>query len=375
MKEQHLHIICFDIPYPPDYGGVVDMFNRLKAISKEGVKIHLHCFEYGRKRNEILEQLCTEVNYYKRDTSPLKMISTLPYIVYSRKNKRLLDDLLKDDYPILMEGIHSTYFLNDEKLSGRKIIVRSHNVEHDYYNNLAEIEKSFMRRSYFRSEAKKLQYFEPVLKKAFKVAAISPDDTKYINGKYGNAFYLPAFHGNDAVNIKPGSGKYALYHGNLSVGENNVAALFLVNHVFSKTERQFIIAGNNPSQELLHAASKYKNVSTRINPGVEDMNTLVQDAHINILPTFQSTGIKLKLINALFNGRFCIVNSRMVYHTGLEDLCRITDSDQEMINAVESKFKIEFTQNDIEERKRILNTIFNNQDNARRLIDLLKSPF
>ena len=45
--------------------------------------------------------------------------------------------------------------------------------------------------------------------------------------------------------------------------------------------------------------------------GLDDENTLqqlIQDAHIHVLPSFQQTGLKLKLLNALFKGRHCIVN-------------------------------------------------------------------
>ena len=48
LAEKHLHIVCLDVPYPVDYGGVFDLFYKIKALSEAGVKIHLHCFEYGR---------------------------------------------------------------------------------------------------------------------------------------------------------------------------------------------------------------------------------------------------------------------------------------------------------------------------------------
>ena len=68
MTDNHLHIIAFDVPYPANYGGVIDVFYRVKALSEAGVKVHLHCFEYGRGEQEILKR-CHEVKYYKRDTS------------------------------------------------------------------------------------------------------------------------------------------------------------------------------------------------------------------------------------------------------------------------------------------------------------------
>ncbi len=53
-------------------------------------------------------------------------------------------------------------------------------------------------------------------------------------------------------------------------------------------------------------------------------------AQINVLPTFQATGIKLKLLMALYTGRHCIVNQPMVDNTGLEELCSIQNTAEEM---------------------------------------------
>ena len=113
LSKNYLHIISFDIPYPPDYGGVVDVFFKLKALSQCGAKIILHCYEYGRQHNDELNKFCAEVNYYPRNISKGKFLSKLPYIVSSRSNEKLLQRLLKDDYPVLMEGLHTTFFLND----------------------------------------------------------------------------------------------------------------------------------------------------------------------------------------------------------------------------------------------------------------------
>ena len=57
MSDLHLHIISFDIPYPANYGGVIDVYYKAKALSEKGVKVHLHCFQYGRKPSMVLENL------------------------------------------------------------------------------------------------------------------------------------------------------------------------------------------------------------------------------------------------------------------------------------------------------------------------------
>ncbi len=52
MPDKHLHIISFDIPYPPNYGGVIDVYFKIRTLHELGIKIHLHCFEYpGRDRS------------------------------------------------------------------------------------------------------------------------------------------------------------------------------------------------------------------------------------------------------------------------------------------------------------------------------------
>ena len=61
-----LHIICHDVPWPADYGGVVDLFYKIKALHEEGIKIKLHCFDYGRGKQNELNKYCEEVNYYER---------------------------------------------------------------------------------------------------------------------------------------------------------------------------------------------------------------------------------------------------------------------------------------------------------------------
>jgi hypothetical protein len=158
--EKHLHIIDFTVPYPADYGGVIDLFCKLPALQKEGVKIHLHCFDYGRGQQKELEKYCVEVNYYQRRKFAF---SSLPFIVATRKNEQLLQKLLQDNYPILMEGIHCTYLLNDERFASRKKIVRLHNVEHEYYHHLYESATSLFKKIFFLRESKLLKKYEQAI--------------------------------------------------------------------------------------------------------------------------------------------------------------------------------------------------------------------
>ncbi len=370
MKEQQLHIVSFDVPFPPNYGGVVDVFYKIRALHKLGVKIHLHCFEYGRGKQKELNKYCESVTYYQRGKSKAKLLSKLPFVVATRKNEKLLKNLNKNGYPILIEGLHNCWFLDELKPSKRFVAVRTHNVEHDYYLGLAKVEKSLFKKQFFLSEAKKLKAFESVLKKADVLLSISPNDTAYFNSKYKNAKYLPAFHSGEEVTTKIGRGAFALYHGNLAVGENNEACLYLID-VFFKLDYPLVLAGSNPSKELIRKVNRYKNISLSGDISFTEMETLIADAHINILPTFQPTGIKLKLLSALYKGRFCVVNKSMVQNTGLEEACYEANTPAKFRKIILELMKQEFKIADIELRNKLLLDKFNNLGNAEKLIDLV----
>ncbi|MGE3826007.1 MAG: glycosyltransferase [Bacteroidia bacterium] len=176
------------------------------------------------------------------------------------------------------------------------------------------------------------------------------------------------------MEIKSGKGEFVLYHGSLEVGENNEAALFLVNQVFSNLKIPFVIAGNKPSKELKEAVAKHKHITLNSDSPTDEIYQLIADAQINILPTFQSTGIKLKLLAALYSGRHCIVNSFMVENTGLEALCTVANTSQEMQETVKKLFKETFSEAEMENRKRILLSGFGNRENILKLIKVIYLP-
>ena len=368
MTEKHLHIIAFDVPYPANYGGVIDVFYRVKALSEAGVKVHLHCFEYGRGEAEVLRR-CHEVKYYKRDTSFAKQLSLTPYIVNSRRSDALVQDLLRDDYPILCEGLHTTAILSDKRLRNRKIYVRAHNVEHDYYQALGNSEKLGFRKLFYLAEAWKLRRYEPVLRKSAGIFAISQNDADYFAKRYQNVTLVPGFNSSDSVCSETGRGDYVLYHGNLSVKENETAAKWLIDNVFSKLDFHCVVSGLNPSEKLLKFAEKHSNVTLVANPDDAEMIDLLRQAQVNILVTNQPTGLKLKLLNALYNGRFCLVNSDMVKGTSLDSLCVVADEPEQMITEIKRLMEEDFTEDDIEQRDLAMRQLYDNEANARRIVE------
>ncbi|MBN2174782.1 MAG: glycosyltransferase family 1 protein [Bacteroidales bacterium] len=374
MPDKHLHIVAFDIPYPPNYGGVIDVFYKLKALHKKGIKIILHCYEYpGRDRSDKLNEFCEEVYYYPRILGIRSALSFKPYIVASRRSETLIKNLTNDNYPILFEGLHSCYYLDDKRLKGRFLVYRESNIEHRYYFSLARVDKNLFKKIYFMIASIKLRIYQRVLKHASLMLAVSEKDTNYLQGHFpgGNVVYLPSFHANDSINSMTGMGDYALYNGNIEVPENAHAVKYLIEQVFAGSKLPLVIAGMNPPKHILKIAEHHSNVSVIANPSDEKMFDLIKHAHVNILVTFQATGLKLKLLNTLYRGRFCLVNDKMLNGTGLDELCEIANDPSEQKKILNMLFEKEYKTENINKRKEVLNIRYSNDHNANKLIGLV----
>ncbi len=368
-SKNRIHIVSFDVPFPANYGGVIDVYHKIRILHQHGFQITLHCFEYGRGEQPHLAQFCKKIYYYPRKTGIGSNISLLPYIVSSRRHDDLIRNLLADDAPILFEGLHTCSLLGHKLLKNRIKIYRESNIEHQYYQHLAKAEKRLSRKIFFLIEAAKLRIFQKILIQADLTLAVAEDDQQYLQKflPVEKVVFLPSFHGNDSVTCQTGTGKYALFQGKLSVPENKQAAEYLIQNVFSGTSIPFIVAGMDPDDGLKKLTSLHENVSLIANPDQQTMETLTSEAQVNIMVTFQPTGLKLKLINTLYTGRHCLVNSKMLAGTGLDSICYVADTPTLLKSTLHKLMETPFTSDDREKRKIVLHR-FNNEEKVQELI-------
>lgn len=370
MSKNTLHIVSFDVPYPPIYGGVIDVFYKIKALQKLGLKIILHTYDNGTGEQVELNKYCTQVYYYPRITSIFKVFSRIPFIIKTRSSKELINNLKKINAPILFEGLHTTFPLIQNEFGSRKLLFRAHNIEHKYYKGLSNSETNKKKKIFFKSESKKLKRFEPVIEKVNYILTISPFEQSYFKNNYStNSIYVPAFHQNSEIKTLSTIGEYAFYHGDLRIADNLKSVRYLIN-IFSKLNHKLIIAGGELNTSLLQEISKYNHINFEQIKSDEHLTELLQNAHINVLPTFQKTGIKLKLINTLYNSRFCVVNNEMIEGTGLEKLCNICNSTESFRKQINIIFETKYEQKHRNERITILKQ-FDTTENAKLILSLL----
>ncbi len=102
------------------------------------------------------------------------------------------------------------------------------------------------RRIYYWNESRLLKKYEKdIAKKADLVLTVSEKDAKIYGPNLEQVqsiicrFFLPWSH---AI-YKEGLGSFCLYHGNLSVDENEKVAIWLLKNVFKDLGMPFVIAG------------------------------------------------------------------------------------------------------------------------------------
>ncbi len=371
LSEKHIHIVSLDVPYPLNYGGAIDIFYRIVALHQLGYKITLHCFEYGRGHNEeMLEKYTDKLYYYPRKKPLVDWLSQTPFIVNTRGHAELLENLLEDDFPILFEGLHTTYFLRDERLKNRVKIVRTHNIEHEYYKALGQ-QTSGTKKIFFQSEAWKLEKYEPILEHADHILAIQENDVKHFKQLNNSVHLLPASLPTLQKTNYTSTDQYCLFHGNLSVPENEHAALWII-EALASTRIPLIIAGKEPSDHL-NKVCEENGISLRANLSSDEMSELIQGARLHVLFTKQSTGLKLKLLQSLNSSGHVLVNDKMVEGTTLHAQCVVKSTKEAYASKAFELMKTKLSEEAFNERQLFLNQQFDTRKNCKIFEELINA--
>ncbi len=373
MQKKPLHIVSFDNPYPPVYGGVIDVFYKVSALSAH-FDIYLHCFvDYDQQPANELKSLVKQVYFYRRHKKRnfLKLFSKIPFAAVSRYNLQMANIIQSVDAPILFEGLQTTYLLKKHDFSARKLLLRLHNLESNYFAGSHQSETNPIKKWLYASEAKKYKSYEQIIGRFDSVLTLSVAETKFVQTHFGNAAYIPVFHGNDHVADLSHFGKYALYHGDLRLPDNKRAVRFLVEVFAEIPDYPLVIASGSGKDFVEELVKTHPNTSYAQIQNQQHLDALLHDAHLNVMLSFQESGTKLKLVNALHKSRFCIINRNMVDDQDLQGLCEIAETKSEFIAAVNRLKSVPYSE--IAKRKEVLRQVLDDSVNATKIRAVLEN--
>ena len=366
MKD--LQIVSFDYPYPPSYGGIIDVFFKIKALSEIGINIHLHCFVEQEPKHidkEILDMV-SSVFFYKKNRNPLFILAAKPFSVISRQSKALLKNIKKINAPILFEGLQTTYIIKELEHYVPKKYLRLHNNEASYYAGLSKSEDNPLKRMVYWLESKKYEYYQNSILKTFEsIFCLSNKEYLEIEQSSNNGSFVGIFHGNDFVKPLDGKGEYFLFHGDLSISDNR-KALDMAIDVFSQLpDYPLLIASDKATTKISTRIKDYKNITLVPIINHDNLNLLFSKAQGNILLSLQKSGTKVKLFNTLFNSRFVIINDNITDDKGLVALCSVINNQSELKNTIKEIANLDY--NLFINKKHTLESVYSDLPQAQKM--------
>lgn len=365
-QDKKLHFISMDVPFPPNYGGIIDVFYKLKAFHQLGAKIYLHVFGFKNEELNDLKIYAEEVYFYPINQNPFYIFNQKPISVQSRNGQLLFENLQKNSAPIFFESLKTTSVLNVFQLDNYPKFLRLHNIEQNYFGGLAKSETNLFKRFLFRQEAKKYNRYEQILNHFDQIFTISKAEQNYIYSKYQKGNFVPVFHGNEDFKNLKGKGKYALYHGDLRAADNCKVVEFLI-EVFKEIDFPLIIASSTKEKWVKSKIGEVKHVKFIHLIDYKHLQELFADAHINVAWSFQESGTKLKVVNALFNSRFSVINDKVIDDEKISDLCIKVKTKSELILAINQLKEQSFEAS--ESYKLVLENYLNDQLNAEIILN------
>jgi hypothetical protein len=355
---KELHIISFNYPYPPSYGGIIDVYYKIKALSEIGIKIHLHCFvdRIPEMTDPEIRKSTENVFFYKKKRSPLLYFSGIPFAAAIRNSEPLLKNLKKINAPILFEGLQTTCIIRLLKDYGHKLYLRHHNNEAEYYKGLSLSEKNIFKKAIYRIESLKYTGYQKKLLKSFEtVFCLSEKEYNEVEAYSKNASLIHIFHGNRSVKQLDKKGKYFLFHGDLTTSDNKKALNETIDLFKSLPQYKLIVASDRAGEDIKRKIDSAENISLTPIQTTANLHHLLEDAHANILLSYQNSGTKVKLFNTLYNSRFVIINENITDDPALISLCLygsdLNEIRQQIIISAEKEYDATENRREILEKK------------------------
>lgn len=329
-------ILAHKMPYPPKDGGSIVTLNYAKEFARLGCDVTILAMNtYKRKFDveKIPDELRKMIKFYAVDVDtkikPLyffvNLFQDVTYHIWrygsSEKFKNLLIQILRNNkFDIVqIEGLYLAPYLKViRENSTAKVILRSHNVEHEIIERYAEWERSFFKKHWLLIQSKRLRKYEfKVLNQFDGIVAITERDANIFreNGCKIPIHVAPA--GIEVENYKPDFENIDLnslfFIGALDWFPNQQGLEWFLKNVWLNVHKRFpdlkfYIAGRNP--HLWRFSTRVKEFpNVELVGEVEDAREFMKSKGIMIVPILSGGGIRVKIIEAIAMGKIVVTTA------------------------------------------------------------------
>lgn len=324
FKKKEILVVSGFIPFPPIFGGAIDVWERIKGLYNLGYEIDLVVTDKNNPTEEQKVQLKKFIRHFyfvKRENKVQQLFHKLPLQFLSRKGLKYLK-INQQYHCIILESEFCWAITLNDTIKYKNVIIRVHNIESLYFKMLGKSATNLKEKIYYKLETVKIKKFShTVFQKADRLWFISKDDL-IVSNLPQKSIFMP-FPINDAFvepTIKKGAN--VVFMGSLFM-QNNLYGLdwyiknvhpLLVNEI---SDYHFYIIGSLKEEnfELEKKYKQLKKVTVVINAPC--LRAYYEKATVFINPMFHGSGVKVKSVNALVNGVSLVSTSIGVEGIGL----------------------------------------------------------
>lgn len=322
-------------PFPPNDGGAFATLNMALGLVDAGAKVTLltmstpkHPTEAASFPEDIRRKMVVKTVFVNTRLSPLKALSNLLFSKHAYNAQRFISKqyaqelkslLVENSYDIVqLEGLYMYPYISLIKQYHKgKLSLRAHNVEHEIWYRNASIQKSRLKRWYFKLLARRVKRAEvDVLKQLDFLVPISVRDEKQLKsmGYSGLSFTSPTGY---RLNMATGSSKDyefpSIFHlGSLDWIPNQEGIAWFLENCWAQviaaiTNAKFYVAGRNASQEIMELIAQYPNA---VFVGeVEDAADFMNSKAVMIVPLFSGSGMRIKIVEGMALGKAIVTTT------------------------------------------------------------------
>jgi len=326
-------IISPFLPYPPDDGDKIRLFNLILRIAQKH-EVSIVSFVSSLKEERFIPELkkyCSQVEIVlMKERSKLgKLYGVIQCLVSGEplESKFAFDNEMKEKIRKLVLAQHfdiiqiehmfmAPYIKVIPKPCDAKIIIVIHNIGFIQFYRMFKIEKKLDTKiRYFINWVMMKKWEVRVLENFYICITVSFINKKILNSINPKLDISVIQNGVDVDKYRPlpiNSGtKNILFIGFMDYVANHDAALYFYNEIFPIIKKKipyskFFIVGKKPKQEI-RALTKDKNVI--VTGYVEDVRSYYQDCDVSVMPLRAGGGTRLKILEAMALGRPVISTS------------------------------------------------------------------
>lgn len=326
-------ILTNRVPFPPNSGYPIVVYNTIKGLLKLGVEVTLFSINTSKHNvdvDDIYDPVFEKITFhsYSIDTEVniwgafFNIFSNQSYNVsrfYDEDAAKLLENVLHEhEYDIVQfEGLFVVPYLDTVKaLSKAKLIYRAHNIEFDVWERLAAREEFRPRRKYLEFLSRRLKSYETEqINRFHQVFAISEPDRQSIllMGCETRLDVFPVAIDFDKYNVDVSKTSFpTLFHlGAMDWRPNKEGLEWFLDEIWPDIEKlygelRFYIAGKNMQKQFFDYDSENLIVEGEIFDAVEFMNSKA----IMIVPLLSGSGMRVKIIEGMAMEK-CIIATTM----------------------------------------------------------------